>query len=159
MSDAAGDPERALAAATEELIAGLDCSVPAWASRQVQIRAAQAGLEVHGRVSEVAARAGRATHAEVMPRLRALLETDVDQQRGNPLALLRAAVGPATAALRELGVPPVERDEFAQQAFPDDPYDIGPASFADIDEALHEAGLRWGAAKAFVHLRRRRSSS
>lgn len=156
MSDTNRDPDRALAAAAAELIAGLDRSVAAWAARQVEMRAAHAGLEVHGRVREVAARAGRATHAEVMPRLRALLEADVDQQRGNPLALLRAAVGPATAALRELGVPPPQRDEFAQQAFPDDPYDIGPASFADVDEALHEAGLRWGAAKAFAHLNRRR---
>jgi hypothetical protein len=35
-------------------------------------------------------------------------------------------------------------------------YDLTPASFADVDPALHEPGLVWGAAKAHVHLARRR---
>jgi putative CocE/NonD family hydrolase len=42
-------------------------------------------------------------------------------------------------------------------SFPDDAYDLGPASFADIDPSLHEPGLMWGAAKAHVHLARRRA--
>ena len=36
--------------------------------------------------------------------------------------------------------------------FPDDVYDLSPATFADVDPALHEPGLVWGAAKAHVHL-------
>ena len=40
--------------------------------------------------------------------------------------------------------------------FPDDDYDLSPATFADIDESLHEPGLVWGAAKAHVVLTRRR---
>ena len=43
-----------------------------------------------------------------------------------------------------------------ERAFPDDVYDLAPASFADVDPALHEPGLVWGAAKAHVHLARRR---
>jgi hypothetical protein len=58
--------------------------------------------------------------------------------------------------LRAAGVPPVRRDEFAEHAFPDDVYDLAPASFADVDPSLHEPGLVWGAAKAHVHLSRRR---
>jgi hypothetical protein len=42
------------------------------------------------------------------------------------------------------------------RSFPDDVYDLTPASFADVDPALHEPGLVWGAAKAHVHLARRR---
>ena len=49
------------------------------------------------------------------------------------------------------------RDEFAERTFPDDVYDLSPASFADVDPALHEPGLMWGAAKAHVILHRRRS--
>ena len=55
-----------------------------------------------------------------------------------------------------LGVEPVVRDDFAQRAFPDDPYDLTPASFGAVDETLHDPGLRWGAAKAHVHMARRR---
>ncbi|MEZ5227993.1 MAG: hypothetical protein R2710_15365 [Acidimicrobiales bacterium] len=54
-------------------------------------------------------------------------------------------------------VSPADRDPFAVQTFPDDLYDLAPATFADIDEALHEPGLMWGAAKAHVHLSRRRA--
>ena len=41
-------------------------------------------------------------------------------------------------------------------SFPDDPYDLTPGSFADVDPSLHEPGLVWGAAKAHVVLARRR---
>ena len=55
------------------------------------------------------------------------------------------------------GVPAVVRDEFAERAFPGDVYDLAIASFADLDTALHEPGLVWGAAKAHVVLARRRA--
>ncbi len=51
---------------------------------------------------------------------------------------------------------PLARDAFARRQDPDDVYDLMPASFADIDPALAEPGLVWGAAKAHVHLARRR---
>ena len=35
-------------------------------------------------------------------------------------------------------------------------YDLAPANFADVDPALAEPGLLWGAAKAHVHLARHR---
>ena len=40
--------------------------------------------------------------------------------------------------------------------FPDDDYDLSPATFADVDPRLTEPGLAWGAAKAFTHLQRHR---
>jgi hypothetical protein len=54
-------------------------------------------------------------------------------------------------------MPAVVRDEFDERAFPEDLYALTPASFADVDPALHEPGLMWGAAKAHAHLVRRRS--
>ena len=101
--------------------------------------------------------AGVEARAEVGPAVRALLEADIDDQRSTPLALLRSAVRYPTAVLREAGVPEVARDEFAVRAFPDDVYDLAPASFADVDPSLQEPGLEWGAAKAHTHLTRRRS--
>jgi hypothetical protein len=44
----------------------------------------------------------------------------------------------------------VQRDADAERLFPDDPYDLTPGSFADIDPELHDPGLLWGAAKAHV---------
>jgi hypothetical protein len=48
----------------------------------------------------------------------------------------------------------VEREAFAEASFPDDTYDLTPATFADVDPALVEPAIQWGAAKAFVHKRR-----
>ncbi len=92
----------------------------------------------------------------VAPRVRAALLTDIDRQAVSPLALVRGAVAFPTEVLRAAGVPPVVRDDFVERRFPDDVYDLAPASFADLDPALHEPALRWGAAKAHVHLARRR---
>jgi hypothetical protein len=101
--------------------------------------------------------AGDEAAAVVGPELRALLARDIDEQRTNPLAVVRRAVVYPTAVLRAAGVPAVVRDADAEARFPDDAYDLVPAAFADLDPALHEPGLVWGAAKAHVHLARRRA--
>ncbi|MEZ5138517.1 MAG: hypothetical protein R2711_07040 [Acidimicrobiales bacterium] len=90
--------------------------------------------------------------------MRALLAADVDAQAQGPLALVREAVRHPTAVLAAAGVGPVVRDEFDERAFPDDVYGLAPAAFADLDPALGELGLVWGAAKAHVVLRRRRAA-
>ena len=66
--------------------------------------------------------------------------------------MLRTLVRYPTDVLRSAGARPVTRDEFAVRNFRDDVYDLSPATFADVDPALHEPGLVWGAAKAHVHL-------
>jgi len=99
---------------------------------------------------------GERARREVGYQVRCLLETDVDAQRSNPLSVLRGAARFPTTVLRDAGVPPVVRDRFSEERFPEDIYDLGPASFADLDPSLHELGLRWGAAKAFVHRARHR---
>lgn len=109
------------------------------------------------RLAPAAAEAGERAIGDVGPRVRALLMADVDEQATGPLALLREAVRYPTAVLAEAGVAPAVRDEFAVRAFPDDVYGLAPAAFADVDPALHEPGLVWGAAKAHVVLARRRA--
>jgi hypothetical protein len=86
--------------------------------------------------------------------LRALLATDLDQQRGTPLAIIRRAVACPTAVLVDHGIEPVERDPFAERSFPEDHYDLSPGSWSDIDPSLADIGLRWSVAKAFLHRQR-----
>ena len=130
----------------------IEAAIPRWVerciARHVAIDAALAPS-----VRMVAARA----RAEVAPQVRALLLADIDAQRANPLALLRDAVRYPTEVLDAVGAPEPHRDEFARRNFPDDRYDLAPASFAGVDPALHEPGLVWGAAKAHVFLQRRRA--
>lgn len=122
-------------------------ALPGWVERSLRARAPDVTAEV---VAAVAAQ----VEAEVLPRLRALLDLDVDEQRQSPLAVVRQAAGTVGGALDALGVPPTERDDHQRALFPEDEHDLVPASFADLSEAAGRAGIEWGAAKAFVHRRR-----
>lgn len=127
-----------------------------WIERAVVVRAAEAeGLDP-SEVAEAAAAAARRAADEAVADLRALLTADVDDQDRNPLAILRAVTVHATSALDGLGVVPGARDAFAREAFPDDAYGLTPMTWSDIDDRLHDPGIRWGAAKAFVVTSRRR---
>lgn len=143
------DDEALLAAAAEELARTVVEVLPGWVDRCV--RRFLPDIDP----AEVAPHGQRAAD-QVGARLRALLAQDVEAQAANPLAVLRAAVRHPTEVLAAAGVPPIERSAFDRRAFPDDPYGLTPAAWADIDPALHEPGLVWGAAKAFVVLNRRR---
>lgn len=132
------------------LAEAIEAAIPGWVERCVAARSA--ALELR----EPARAAGEAAGAEVAPEVRRLLATDIDEQWTNPLELIRAAVVHPTRVLRQAGVPPTPRDEFAEKMFPDDSYDLSPATFADVDPTLHDPGLAWGAAKAHVHLTRRK---
>lgn len=149
--------DAALVAYAEALADGVEAALPGWVQRSVT-RLAEAWVgRVDPEVARAAEAAGAAAAADVAPRVRALLARDVDDQPTNPLAIVRTAVRHPTAVLAGAGVPPVERDAMAIRAFPDDVYDLAPARFTDLDPALHEPGIRWGAAKAHVILSRRRA--
>jgi len=92
----------------------------------------------------------------ILVRLEALLATDVDEQRTNPLSIFRDGVDAPTRYLAGRGVPGPDVDAFAAQHFPSDPYGLGPAGWDDIDAELRVPGLTWGAWKAMTVLRRRR---
>ncbi|MGD9753782.1 MAG: hypothetical protein AB7W59_22525 [Acidimicrobiia bacterium] len=155
-SDAAS-PEERFARYGEELVDAVDAVLAGWvraavADRWRQFHRAEPTAEVEADAERAAARA----RAEIVSSLGELLRLDAEEQWTNPLALLRRAARYATEVLQRAGVPPVVRDRFAEQAFPDDVYDLVPASFADVDPSLHEPGLVWGAAKAHVVLIRRK---
>jgi hypothetical protein len=138
------DDAAALARHASDLVDAIEATIGGWAERCVE------------RFGVAPGDVGERTQARVVPTVRALLEQDVDAQRTNPLSIIRDAVAEPTAVLRAAGVAPVRRDDFAERAFPADVYDLSPAAFVDIDAALHEPGITWGAAKAHVILARRR---
>ena len=149
----AGD-DAAVAERAGVLAAAVEAALPGWVERSVaRLLVAWSG-EADPAVMAEARRAGVAAQSAVGGRVRSLLEADIDDQRSGPLAVLRSAVAYPTGVLRAAGVPPVERDAFAEEHFPDDDYDLTPATFADVDPSLHEPGLAWGAAKAWAHRRR-----
>ena len=127
---------------------GIEAALPGWVVRCVGRYLPDPGPEAE------AEEAGARAAAEVGGAVRRLLALDIDEQRTTPLTILRDAVRYPADVLRAAGVPPVERDRFSQERFPDDDYDLTPAGFADIDPALAEVGLAWGAAKAWEHKRR-----
>jgi hypothetical protein len=144
------DPEQTLGELASALADAIDAVLPAWVVRSVRRRL----TSVPRHIADAARRAGEGARDDVGAAVRALLETDVDAQRGNPLALLRTATRSPNDVLRLAGAPAVERDKFSRERFPDDDYDLTPATWADIDPSLTELGIAWGAAKAFVHKQR-----
>ena len=132
-------------------------ALPGWGERVVAQRWREGtGQAPPADLAAAAREAGQRALDEAGPALLALLEADVEQQRTNPLAILRQAARHATEALAAAGLPPVPRDEQAERLHPHDLYDLGPAAFADLGPSVHEAGLTWGAAKAHVVMARHR---
>jgi len=153
-----GDDETVLQVLAADLADGVERHLPRWVVDRVEDRVTQWRGAVPGDVRDEAEEASIEAVQVVGPAVRTLLGTDVDAQGANPLALVRGLAVPfPTRVLQRAGVPPVVRDEFAERAFPDDLYDLSPASFGDLHPSLQEPGLAWGAAKAYVVLARRRA--
>lgn len=138
------------ATALGDAIAG---ALEGWLLHCVRQRAEPAG-RWSGAVEADAREAAVHARAEVMPALRALLAADIDEQATTPLSIVRHAVAHPTGVLRRAGVPPVTRDDDQRRRFPEDDYDLTPATFAELGETVAEAGIAWGAAKAFMHRQR-----
>ena len=148
------DADAALAHYATDLADAVDAALPGWVERCVRSVAGAQAVDVDEAALGAAADAARTDGAT---RLRALLATDIDRQVGSPLSILRSLVRHPTEVLRAAGAVPVPRDDFAVRNFPDDVYGLSPASFADVDPSLQDPGMAWGAAKAYVHLARRRA--
>lgn len=149
---AAADDKR-LASYASALADGVEEALPRWVAASV---ARRLGGVVPERIEQSVADAGRSAASDVGRRVRELLELDIDEQWTTPLTLIRTAISYPTTILAEADAPVVARDEQSRRFHPDDVYDLAPASFADLGQEVHELGLSWGAAKAHVHLRRRR---
>lgn len=131
----------------------VEVSLPAWVGLAVASRLGHPPPpETESEIEAAGALAART----IGPKLRALLALDIEDQWTNPLAIIRTAVEYPTPILARLGVEPVARDETDRRLHPDDIYDLTPAAFGDLGPSVHEAGLVWGAAKAHLHLQRRK---
>jgi hypothetical protein len=141
-----------------QLAEGIEASLPHWVERCVRdvMVAWQGGVPPD--VAAAARAAGIAAGDQVGAQVRRLLEADIDEQRTTPLQLVRSAVRYPAQVLAAAGAPEPERDPFSAAAFPSDVYDLSPASWAEVDPALTEPGIAWGASKAFAHKQRHRPS-
>ena len=148
------DPETLLVEVSARIRVELAGAIPGWVTEMVHERSAAAGIEP-GEEATASAAADAAAFVDAC--LDDLFSTDIDRQRTNPLAVLRAATAYPTAVLEAAGVPEARRDPVAVEQFPEDVYDLVPASFADVAPDLAELGLVWGAAKARVHRDRHES--
>ena len=142
-----------LARYAEALADGVEQALPGWVAAAV---ARRLPIEEVERRHEQIVEAGRAAADDVGPRVRELLRLDIDEQWTNPLSLIRSAIRHPNRILAAAGAPEAIRDQQAVRFLPEDVYDLAPASFADLAPELHDLGISWGAAKAHVHLRRRR---
>jgi hypothetical protein len=138
----------------EAIIDGVERCVPVWARVQVT-RTLDAWGHVEpsarARADERARAAGHAAATRVTAELRSLFDLDPAEQRCTPLEIVRSAIQEPTEVLRATGIPPVERDQFDERAFPDDRYGLVPRTLADFgDETLAPLHLQWGMAKAAV---------
>jgi len=141
----------------EDLAERIDAVIATWVVRCVTTVAVAWFGSLPPEVALAAEQAGQAARSEVGAAVRALLREDVDRQADTPLNLLRAAVRFPTGVLVAAGVPPVERDRFAEEVFPHDVYALVPATWADVDPSLADPGLAWSVAKVVEHRRRHQS--
>jgi hypothetical protein len=141
----------------QDLYSAVNSAVSAWiTSRVVEIAARSCDVgsaEFVAKSAEVA----QSTLQLVQQNLFSLLATDVDAQQSNPLHILRTSTTSATQMLQGLGVPEAQRDEYEVRAMPNDVFAIGPLTWRDLGEEVHDAGISWGAWKAATILTRRRA--
>jgi hypothetical protein len=139
-----------LAEASGALVTGVRSLAPAWAQREAaRLTAAWGRLspEEVAATIEAAGKAGEAAGARVAAELEQLFALDPAEQRATPLEIVRTVGRELTAVLAGAGLPEVVRDEFAASAWPDDPYDLVPRSFRDLDADLAAVHFAWGLAK------------
>lgn len=136
------------------LLAAVDAAFEGWFRGRITAIASATGAAVEDAdAARVSAEAARWVSAE----LAGFLAVDVDEQRTNPLHLLRSASRFATGLLDAAGAARPVRDEFETRAMPDDVFAVGPLAWVDLGEDVHEAGISWGAWKAATVLTRRRA--
>lgn len=138
------------------LVEAVSAAYPSWLSGRIVEIARASGRDLNDDARAAARDAGARAGAWVQAELASLLATDVDEQRMNPLQVLRRAARFAADVLESAGVPHPVRDEFEHRAMPEDPYGVGPLAWRDLGEGVHSAGIEWGAWKAAVVLTRRR---
>ena len=141
----------------DDLYQAVARSIPRWISTQVAEIASMSIDETTQEFQTALADVTKQTQQVATQNLLSLLATDVDAQQSNPLHVLRASTSYATQMLWAFGVEPARRDEYEVRAMPNDVFSIGPLTWRDLGEEVHDAGISWGAWKAATILTRRRA--
>lgn len=141
---------------SQALVDGVRAAVGPWVMRSVEEVMVAAGFDF-GQVAVATAEVAADAAVAVADRVSSLLAAEVAAQSSTPLAILREAVDYPAGVLAAAGVPPVPREAVRSRLFPDDVYDLAPASFAEVDATLGPLGLAWGVAKAAAVRSRRRT--
>jgi len=144
-------PDEQLLKYADRLVVAVTQAVPAWAVWHLE-RLGGSGRWDQAELEAVGARARDAAVA----RLRNLLSCDIDEQSSTPLSVLASIVAAPTEFLQVAGVAPIARDPFDAARDPGDLYGLIPRTWSDLGDEVADAGMTWGAAKAYVHLARRR---
>ena len=149
----------ALAAYAAALADGVERAIPRWVDRVGALGPRRPGHRGRRRRRGGHRRRRRPGHAPTAPRVRALL----DDRRRRPARATRSPCCARWCPTRRpcCGRPAPGRWPATSSpcaTSPTTPTTSAPATFADVDPALHEPGLVWGAAKAHVHLARRRAA-
>ena len=141
----------------QDLYDAVMAAVPHWILRRIEevmkSGATEVSTQVMNEISEVSQQVQRTVESSLFE----LLSLDVDNQRQSPLHVIRTSINSATELLSRYEVPLPQRDEFETKAMPRDIFSIGPLTWKDLSEDVHEAGINWGAWKAAVVVSRRRS--
>ena len=149
------EPEAGIETIAAELHRAVVDATPRWIRHSVLAvtRAQQIPIpdDRRGLVEEAAARGEQFVDRH----LRELLETDIDRQTTTPLSILRDAARFPVEVLHDLGAQEVHRIDVERWAFPNDPFGVTPVSLAELGTEVQQAGIAWGAAKAYLHLQRR----
>lgn len=129
---------------------GVVVQLPGWVVREVGRIVADWGGPADG-WEAAAATAGDAAARRVGDELRSLFAREPTAMNRTPLEIVRTAVREPTAVLVALGIPAVERDDFASRSWPDDRYGLTPATLGDLgDPDLGPLHLVWGMARTAV---------
>lgn len=131
-------------------------AVPAWVDSVVRKHVRRSFGVVSEDVAALIVIAAKDAQNYVSEQLTVLMNTDVDHQQTNPLQILRDAAKFPTRVLKDAGVATPVRDHFDEQINPHDVYGLGPYTWRDLGEEVHDAGIEWGAWKAATVLARRR---
>ena len=149
-------PHDELSPYAQRLLTTVVAAVPAWVDAVVRKYVRRTFGVVSEDIAASIVLAQKEAQEYVSVHVSQLMNTDVDEQQTNPLQILRDASQFPTRVLQEAGVPAPSRDHFDEQINPHDVYGLGPYTWRDLGEDVHDAGIEWGAWKAATVLARRR---
>jgi len=138
---------------SDQLLLSLEGQISAWVTRTIGLHLSENADALSKRVKVLAEEA----EMSILDELSNLLVLPFDKQKLNPMSILRNVYKYPTKLLMEFGIEVANRDKQQTKIYPDDVYDLVPSSFLDFGRQVHEAGIAWGAAKAYAHLSLRKS--